>query len=63
MKQLLALIFAVAAFGHAFGPNPERGVFKTVDGGKTWNKVFYLDDKTGIIDMAVEKNNIAIYKI
>jgi photosystem II stability/assembly factor-like uncharacterized protein len=47
----------VAAMGHAFGPNTERGVFRTTDGGKTWSKVLYLDDKTGAIDVAFDPNN------
>ena len=37
----------VAALGHAYGPNPDRGVYRTTDGGKTWDKVLYKDDKTG----------------
>ena len=41
----------VAALGHAFGPNTERGVFRSLDGGKTWEKVLYKDDKTGAIDI------------
>ena len=40
--------------GHAYGPNPERGVFRTTDGGKTWTKVLYKDDKTGAIDVAFD---------
>ena len=47
----------VAAMGHAFGPNTERGVFRTTDGGKTWSKVLYLDDKTGAIDVEYDPNN------
>jgi photosystem II stability/assembly factor-like uncharacterized protein len=47
----------VAAMGHAFGPNAERGVFRTADGGKTWSKVLYLDDKTGAIDVEFDPNN------
>jgi len=47
----------VAAMGHAFGPNTERGVFRTTDGGKTWSKVLYLDDKTGAIDVEFDPNN------
>jgi photosystem II stability/assembly factor-like uncharacterized protein len=42
----------VAALGHAFGPNPERGVFLTNDGGQHWKKVLYVDDKTGAVDLA-----------
>jgi photosystem II stability/assembly factor-like uncharacterized protein len=41
----------VAAIGHAFGPNEQRGVFRTTDGGKTWQKVLYKDDKTGAVDL------------
>ena len=44
-------IVYVGALGRLYGPNSERGVFKTTDGGKSWNKVFYIDDKTGVIDM------------
>ena len=47
----------VAALGHAFGPNPERGVFRTTDGGKTWEKVLYKDEKTGAIDIAFDPSN------
>jgi photosystem II stability/assembly factor-like uncharacterized protein len=44
----------VAASGHEWTPNKERGVFKTTDGGKTWTKVFYIDDMTGAIDLAMD---------
>ena len=47
----------VAALGHAFGPNTERGVFRTLDGGKTWEKVLYKDDKTGAIDIQFDPGN------
>lgn len=47
----------VAAMGHVFGPNPERGVFETRDGGKHWKKVLYVDDKTGAIDLAIDPHN------
>ena len=44
-----------AAFmGHVFRPNAERGIFKTTDGGTTWRKVLYVDDKTGGIDLAMD---------
>jgi len=42
----------VAALGHAFAPNPERGVFLTDDGGQHWQKVLYVDNKTGAVDLA-----------
>lgn len=44
----------VAATGHLYSPNPERGVYRTMDGGKTWDKVLYLDDQTGAIDLALD---------
>ena len=47
----------VAALGHAYGPNPERGVFRTRDGGKTWEKVLYLDDRTGAIEVVFDPHN------
>jgi len=50
-------IVFVAALGHAYGPNEERGVFRTTDGGATWQKVLYKDSKTGAIDVAFDPNN------
>lgn len=50
-------VVLVAALGHAYGPNPERGVFRTIDGGKTWTKVLYKDEKTGAIDVVFDPNN------
>src|SRR5262249_27191851 len=47
----------VAALGHAYGPNSERGVFRSTDGGKNWSKVLYKDDKTGAIDLSFDPNN------
>ena len=47
-------IVYLAAVGHLWGSNPERGVFKTTDGGKTWNKVLYKDDNTGAIDLIID---------
>jgi photosystem II stability/assembly factor-like uncharacterized protein len=47
----------VAALGHAYGPNAERGVFRSTDGGKTWQKVLYKDEKTGAIDLAFDPGN------
>ncbi|GAP65552.1 hypothetical protein MBSD_n0842 [Mizugakiibacter sediminis] len=44
----------VAALGHPYGPNAERGVFRTRDGGRTWRKVLGPDDATGAIDLAFE---------
>lgn len=44
----------VAALGHFFGPNQERGVFRSTDGGKTWRKVLYRDADTGAVDLAAD---------
>ncbi|MDT8070612.1 MAG: FlgD immunoglobulin-like domain containing protein [Terriglobia bacterium] len=44
----------VAALGHLWGPNAERGLFKTVDGGKTWTKVLFIDNDTGVVDVALD---------
>jgi photosystem II stability/assembly factor-like uncharacterized protein len=50
-------IVYVAAFGHPAGPNDQRGVFRSRDGGKTWTKVLYRNDRTGAIDLAIDRNN------
>ncbi|GIW52620.1 MAG: hypothetical protein KatS3mg081_1975 [Gemmatimonadales bacterium] len=47
----------VAAVGHLFGPNSERGVFKTQDGGRTWRRVLYVDENTGATDLAIDPSN------
>jgi photosystem II stability/assembly factor-like uncharacterized protein len=44
----------VAALGHLWGPNPERGVFKTTDGGKTWKQALKISDDTGVSDIAMD---------
>ena len=44
----------VAAMGHLFSSNEERGVFKSTDGGKTWGKKLYIDENTGIIDLVID---------
>ncbi len=50
-------IVFVAALGHAYGPNAERGIFRSLDGGKTWQKVLYRDEKTGGIDISFDPSN------
>ena len=50
-------IVYVAAVGHLWGSNAERGVFKTIDGGKTWNKVLFVDENTGATDLAMDPQN------
>lgn len=44
----------VAALGHAFGPNEERGLFRTTDGGSSWEKVLYVSDKAGAVDVSYD---------
>src|SRR5947209_2900576 len=64
-RQIVALIVhpnnpdivLVAALGHAFGPNPERGILRTSDGGKTWAKVLSKDENTGGIDVVFDPRN------
>lgn len=50
-------IVYVAALGHPYGPNEERGVFRSTDGGKSWRKVLGKDQNTGAIDLAFEPGN------
>ena len=50
-------IVYVGALGHAFGAGPDRGVYKTVDGGKTWKKILFRNDSTGIADLIMEPGN------
>ncbi|HYT65387.1 MAG TPA: hypothetical protein VEL51_03135 [Vicinamibacterales bacterium] len=47
----------VAALGNPYGPNPERGVFRTKDGGKTWDRVLFRNDKTGAVDLVMDPKN------
>ena len=50
------IVFA-CALGHAYGPQPERGVYRTGDGGKTWNQVLSVDQNTGCSDIVMDPNN------
>lgn len=50
-------IVYVAALGHPFGPNTTRGVFRSRDGGKTWQRILFVDDKTGAIDIQFDQTN------
>ncbi|GAB4032445.1 WD40/YVTN/BNR-like repeat-containing protein [Spirosoma jeollabukense] len=52
-------VFA-AVLGHPYGPNTERGVYRTTDGGKTWEKVLYKDQDTGAIQVTIDPKNPAI---
>lgn len=50
-------IIYVAALGHTYGPQKERGIYRTVDGGKSWEQVLFIDENTGGIDIAIDRNN------
>lgn len=50
-------VVLVAALGHGFGPNAERGVYRTTDGGKSWTRVLAKDENTGAIDLAYDPDN------
>jgi photosystem II stability/assembly factor-like uncharacterized protein len=50
-------VVLVAALGHPYGPNDERGVFRSTDGGKTWTRTLYKDANTGAIDLAFQPGN------
>jgi photosystem II stability/assembly factor-like uncharacterized protein len=50
-------IVYVAALGHLWGPNAERGIYKTTDGGHTWNRVLFADDTTGFVDLVMDGSN------
>ena len=50
-------IVYVGSLGHAFGPNDERGVFMTTDGGKTWTKTLYIDNQHGVSDLEIDPSN------
>lgn len=50
-------IVYAAALGHPYGPNSDRGVFRSNDGGKSWNKILYRDDHTGAIDLVLDPND------
>lgn len=50
----------VGVIGHLYSPNAERGIFKTTDGGKTWNHVLFIDENTGVIDIAVSPDNPSV---
>ncbi len=51
----------IAVMGHLFGPNDERGVYKTTDGGKSWKKVLFINNQTGCVDLVMEPGNPNIF--
>src|SRR2546425_208684 len=50
-------VVLVAALGHSFGPNEERGVFRSIDGGRIWKRVLFKDNVTGVVDLCFEPGN------
>src|SRR5207237_477629 len=50
------VVFA-CALGHAYGPQPDRGVYRTIDGGRTWQRVLFVDENTGCSDLAIDARN------
>ena len=50
------LVYA-AVLGNIFGPNPERGIFRSTDGGATWEKVLFVSERTGAADLSMDENN------
>lgn len=50
----------VAALGHAFGPNAERGVFRTTDGGRTWQRRLFRDELTGAVDLMIDPSDARV---
>jgi len=50
------VVFA-CALGHAYGPQPDRGVYRTADGGRTWQRVLFVDENTGCSDLAIDARN------
>jgi photosystem II stability/assembly factor-like uncharacterized protein len=50
-------VVLACALGHAYGPQPERGVYRSTDGGKNWERALFVDENTGCADMAMDPNN------
>ena len=50
-------VLYVAALGHLYSENPDRGLYKTSDGGKTWQKVLFVDNRTGCVDVVMDPQN------
>src|SRR5262249_989618 len=50
-------VVVACALGHAYGPQPDRGVYRTTDGGKTWQRTLFVDENTGCSDVAMDARN------
>ncbi|MBV8345434.1 MAG: glycosyl hydrolase, partial [Candidatus Eremiobacteraeota bacterium] len=55
-----ANVVYAASMGHVFKPNPQRGIFKTTDGGRSWRKVLFVDDRTGGVDLCMDPRNPSV---
>jgi photosystem II stability/assembly factor-like uncharacterized protein len=53
-------VVLACALGHAYGPQPERGIFRTTDGGKNWTRVLFVDENTGCSEIAMDPSNARI---
>ena len=53
----------VAALGHPYGPNSERGIYRTTDGGKTWEKVLYKDENTGAVQVTLDPKMLILFML
>jgi hypothetical protein len=53
-------LILVAALGHIFGPNAERGVFRSEDGGRSWQKVLFVDENTGAVDLSPDPTDSSL---
>jgi photosystem II stability/assembly factor-like uncharacterized protein len=53
-------VVLAAALGHIFGANPDRGVYRSEDGGRTWKKTLFVDENTGAVDLAADPRNPAV---
>jgi photosystem II stability/assembly factor-like uncharacterized protein len=53
-------VVIACALGHAYGPQPERGIFRTTDGGKNWSRVLFVDENTGCSEIAMDPSNARI---
>jgi photosystem II stability/assembly factor-like uncharacterized protein len=52
-----------AVMGHLFGPNEQRGVYKTIDGGKNWKRVLFVNSQTGVSDLVMEQDNPSVFYV
>ena len=53
-------IVYAAALGHVYGPQPDRGLYRTMDGGESWEKILFVDENSGVIDVVMDPNNSRI---